>query len=105
MSEQKRLDRSELREKAEQISIKVWDMALASVRPDAKPEDYQVIRTNTLKWARGAILALIPDIEEAKKQERERIKEWGDEVCVEHSKDRWYRRECPKCWQALKEEK
>ena len=52
---------------------------------------------------------------EAKREERERILNWGIEICHEHL-PKWEgrvdlmggvqsRRECPKCWQALKEEK
>ena len=55
------MDRPKLRNEAETIVVKVWDMALASVSPNADPEGYQIVRTNTLEWARDAILALIPD--------------------------------------------
>ena len=57
------------------------------------------------------ILALIePLIEEAKKQERERIIAWGLELCPHWSDERTrdvriMKRDCSLCWQALKEEK
>jgi hypothetical protein len=35
-------------EKIELIIVKIWDMAIASVSPLAKPEDEQIVRTNTL---------------------------------------------------------
>ena len=54
-------------------------------------------------------------IEKAKKEERERIQLWGLEPCTEHIEYKGNpvdfdfmqgilsRRECPKCWQSLKE--
>jgi len=46
--------------------------------------------------------------EEAKREELERIYEWGDELCPHHDEKASQRnydrkRECPRCWQALKE--
>ena len=39
---------------------------------------------------------------EARKQERERILNWGIETCFEHPRGGVFtRRECPKCWQVL----
>ncbi len=40
-----------------EIVVRVWDMALASATPNADPEAYQVLRANTLEWARGKIKA------------------------------------------------
>ncbi len=43
------------------------------------------------------------DLLEAVKQERERLALWGIEPCFEHSSEGIFtRRECPRCWQALK---
>ena len=49
-------------------------------------------------------------IEEAKKQERERIIAWGLEICPHWSEGKTkevgvLKRDCSLCWQALKEEK
>ena len=41
----------------EEIVVKVWDMALASVSPSANPKGYQIVRTATLEWARDEIKA------------------------------------------------
>ena len=46
------------------------------------------------------ISALQPAIEEARKEERERIIKWGNEECS-HPWQPKFRRECPECWQAL----
>jgi hypothetical protein len=35
----------------EEIIIKIWDMAIASVRPGTTPYDANVVRQDTLKWA------------------------------------------------------
>ena len=62
------------------------------------------------------ILTLLQQrVEEAKRQERERIANWGIEICHEHL-PKWMgrvdllggvssRRECPRCWQALSGDK
>ena len=64
----------------------------------------------------GELLTLLQQrVEEAKKQERERIVNWGIEICHEHL-PKWQgeidlmggvlsRRECHKCWQALSPDK
>lgn len=46
-------------------------------------------------------------IEEAKKQERERIRLWGSERCLEHhtSMNNILHRDCNECWQSLKSNK
>ncbi len=50
------------------------------------------------------IITLLPDVEEIRKQERERMLVWGIEQCQEHYKGGGVisRRECPKCWLSLK---
>lgn len=35
----------------EEVIIHIWEMAIASVRPDTSPYEGNVIRQNTLKWA------------------------------------------------------
>ncbi len=40
---------------------------------------------------------------EARKQERERIKQWGEEDCS-HREGWLYKRHCKKCWQSLWQE-
>jgi len=75
VSEQKRLDRSELREKIKNL-IRI---------PYASFENYE----QWLDDVTDQILALIPDIEEAKKQEGERIIKAMDEYClreIDHAK-------------------
>ena len=67
MAEQSRPDR----EKIESIAVKIYTMAVGKYNRTGYEES--IVRRNTLEWGISEILALYPDIEQAKKEERERI--------------------------------
>lgn len=120
-----RLNRPELREKIEEeIDYLAHEIVVPITGNPTTPYEFGAIKKykQELSLFVDHILALIPDNrynlddihiveEEAKKQERERIIEWGEGICP-HSpyrnssnvilqEKRWY---CKKCWQALKGE-
>lgn len=61
------MDRLELSKEVEPIVIKVWSMSRACVTPLALPADDQIVRSNTLAWARDEILDLIEREAQCKK--------------------------------------
>ena len=114
MSKQKRLDKPELREKitdmgeilldakADKDKIPLAIKRLKALIPDIEPP----------KDLAGATVAITEEdiiwyqkIEEAKKQEVQRIGDWGEQDCDCGHHLIAKRRECRYCWQALKEEK
>jgi len=93
-----------------QASFNHPDVTLNQIQAEwNKPPDEQfIIRDDDIEeyYKQADQIRALFDEEEIRKQEGERIRNWGEEDCPHVNQDdikHTVRRECRTCWQALKE--